>query len=89
MVHGCLLTHLKALKIGILRQNKNPKSKYKNSCQVDLSFVRYFLKNGRVLEKMTIISLDYLSKDPEMQMEDRKLLLRLPKASVSYLIDFT
>ncbi|KAF6143419.1 hypothetical protein GIB67_029588 [Kingdonia uniflora] len=29
MVPGCLLTHLKALKIGILSENKNPKSKYK------------------------------------------------------------
>ncbi|KAF6170036.1 hypothetical protein GIB67_042841 [Kingdonia uniflora] len=78
MVPGCLLTHLKALKIGILSENKNPKSKYKNSRQVDLSFVKYFLKNALVLENMTIISSDYLSKDPEMQMEDREQLLRLP-----------
>ncbi|KAF6156319.1 hypothetical protein GIB67_013763 [Kingdonia uniflora] len=89
MVPGCLLTHLKVLKIGILRENKNPKSKYKNSRQVDLSFIKYFLKNARVLEKMTIMSSDYLSKDPEMQMEDRKLLLRLSKASVSCLIDLS
>ncbi|KAF6143445.1 hypothetical protein GIB67_029614 [Kingdonia uniflora] len=46
MVPGCLLTHLKALKIGILSENKNPKSKYKNSRQVDLSFLKYFLKNA-------------------------------------------
>ncbi|KAF6152727.1 hypothetical protein GIB67_021387 [Kingdonia uniflora] len=67
MVLGYLLTHLKAPKIGILSENKNPKSKYKNSRQVDLLFVKYFFKNARVLEKMTIISSDYLSNDPKMQ----------------------
>ncbi|KAF6173055.1 hypothetical protein GIB67_038865 [Kingdonia uniflora] len=89
MVPECLSTHLKEVKLGILSENITLEPKYGSFREIDLSLVKYFLKNAKVLEKMTIISLDYLSEDPGVKKEVHEQLLMLPKASMSCVIDLS
>ncbi|KAF9587840.1 hypothetical protein IFM89_006094 [Coptis chinensis] len=55
----------------------------------EISVIMFLLKNARVLEKMTIISVSTLSVDPEKQMKISKRLLMLPRASGCSVIDFS
>ncbi|KAF8380604.1 hypothetical protein HHK36_028092 [Tetracentron sinense] len=69
----CLAYHLKTVEISNCEGQEN-----------ELEFVKFLLKNGRVLEKMTI----FLSTDLEEQMKITQKVLAFPKASSSVAISF-
>ncbi|KAF9590679.1 hypothetical protein IFM89_036171 [Coptis chinensis] len=72
------LPHLKTVEVRCFYGREN-----------EVSVIMFLLKNARVLEKMTIISVSTLSADPKKQMKISKRLLMLPRASGCSVIDFS
>ncbi|PIA41495.1 hypothetical protein AQUCO_02200129v1 [Aquilegia coerulea] len=57
--------------------------------KIELCIVKFLLKNARLLEKLTIISVSLLSRDLKRQMDVSKQLLLLPRASATCVINFS
>ncbi|KAF9589582.1 hypothetical protein IFM89_025865, partial [Coptis chinensis] len=77
IVPQCVQSHLKSVEL-----------RFYTGSDLELCLVKFLLKNAMALEKITVMASWNLSRNPEMQVEVFKQLLRLPRGSACSVIDF-
>ncbi|KAF9589598.1 hypothetical protein IFM89_025881 [Coptis chinensis] len=77
IVPQCVQSHLKSVEL-----------RFYTGSDLELCLVKFLLKNAMALEKITVMASWNLSRNPEMQVEVFKQLLRLPRGSACNVIDF-